>query len=229
MDDSELVAAVRAGCGKVESEEELDDKDIIRESGFILKRIDERITDRVLRYVESIANEREYDPHANTVRVQKVYDSDTLVSDTMVLGSHHREEFDPDTSEYYSHPSLYVIRMQKRIRGLPSLKWDWNAIRRKIIIDPAPTQAGDKYWYISIERVSWILDNLPDDFEELLVTGVAWKCLEIVLLKRSDLGGIPREGGFIDYPASALRSFIDSKKDEFFDILKLKSNLYGSR
>jgi len=109
------------------------------------------------------------------------------------------------------------------------LKWDWNAIRRKIIIDPAPTQAGDKYWYISIERVSWILDNLPDDFEELLVTGVAWKCLEIVLLKRSDLGGIPREGGFIDYPASALRSFIDSKKDEFFDILKLKSNLYGSR
>lgn len=229
MEESDLYAAVRAGCGKIEGNEELEDIDILRESVFIMKRIDERITDRVLRYFEGEINVREYDPHANTVRVQKVYDSDTLESDTMVLGSHHREEFNPDTSEYYLFPSTYIIRMQRRIRGLPSLQWGWNAIRRKIIIDPMPSQTGDKYWYISVERTGWTLANIPEGFEELLVTGCVWKCLEIVLLKRSDLGGIQREGGFVDYPASAMKGFIDTKKDEFFDTLKLKSNLYGSR
>lgn len=229
MEDDVLITAIKSECGKVTATEELDNDDIIRQAGFILKRIDERITDRRLRYFEGEKDEREYAPHADTVRVQKVYPSDTQESDTMELGTHHREAVDPDASEYYLFPSLYAIKMQRRIRGLPEQKWEWNAIRRKIVIDPAPTIAGEKYWYISVERVSWTLDALPEDFEELLVVGVAWKCLEIVLLKRSDLGGIPREGGFVDYPATAMKSFIDDKKEEFFSILRIKAMIYGSK
>ena len=228
MEDSELIVAVRAQCGKVTNDEELGDADVLREGSWILRRIDERITDRRKRSFIGVKDESEYDPDDNTVRVQKVFPYGTLESDSsMVLGSHHSVEDDPDVSEEYLFPSLYVIRMQRKIRGLPKLKWEWNHIRRKIIIDPAPTQAGDKYWYISIERVNWTIDNLPVDFEELLVIGASWRCIEIVLLKRSDLGGIERSGGFIDYPASALKGFIDSKRDDFYNTLKLKVQLYG--
>lgn len=229
MEGDVLVTAIKSECGKITSSEELHDDDILRQSEYILRRIDERITDRKLRSFDSIKDEREYDPHADTVRVQKVYPSDTSDSNTMTLGTHHKEVTDPEASEYYLFPSLYAIKMQRRIRGLAELKWEWNAIRRKIVIDPAPTIADLKYWYISVERVTWTLDNLPVDFEELLVVGIAWKCLEIVLLKRSDLGGIPREGGFVDYPASAMKGFIDSKKEEFFNILRLKAMIYGSK
>jgi len=228
MTPAELYAACRAECGKIASEEELADADILRASDYILKRIDEQITDKKLRSFTGVADEREYSPHENTVRVQRVYPSDTQDADNMILGSHHKGEFDPDAEEYYLFPSLYAIKLQRRIRGLPALSWDWNHIRRKIIIDPMPSEDGDKYWYISVERVEWTLVKLPTDFEELMVTGTSWKCLSIVLLKRSDLGGISRGGGFVDYPASAMKGFIDDKKEEFFSLLKLKSALYGS-
>lgn len=228
MESSELITAVRAEVGKVSNVKELDDTDITREGSYILKRIDERITDRVLRSFEGEEDVREYDPHANTVRVQMVIPSDTQDEDLMILGTHHKAETDPDSSEYYLFPSLYVIKQQRRYKGLPALKWEWNAIRRKIIIDPAPSSDGDNYWYISVERVNWTLDALPVDFEELLITGVSWKCLEIVLLRRSNLGGVLREGGFVDFPATRMKTWVDSKRDEFFRILRLKSMLYSS-
>jgi len=227
MEESELIAAVRAQCGKITNDEELGDADVIREGNWILKRIDERITDRKKRFFTGEKDESEYSPDDNTVRVQKVFPYGTLESDSLVLGTHHQEEADPDASEEYLFPSLYVIRMQRKIRGLPKLQWEWNHIRRKIIINPSPTQDGDKYWYISIERVNWTTAKLPVDFEELLVIGTSWRCIEIVLLKRSDLGGVQTAGGFVDYPASALKDFIDSKRDDFYSILKLKAQLYG--
>jgi hypothetical protein len=228
MEDSELVAAVRAECGKVNDDETLDNADVLRESNWILKRIDEKITDRKVRSFLSEADEREYSPHDNTVRVQRVFPFDTLGSDPMNFGSQYgRTVFDPEASDFYLWPSLYVIAQQRRLAGLPPFRWEWNHIRRKIIIDPMPTVGDEKYWYVSIERVEWTLANLPESFEELLVTGTTWKCLEIVLLKRSDLGGIQRAGGFIDYPASTLKPFVDDKRDAFYDILRMKVQLYG--
>jgi len=230
MEEAALITAVRAACGKVSASEELEDTDITREGGWILKRIDEKITDKKLRSFTGVKDEREYSPHDNTVRVQRVYSSDTLESDAVVLGTHHKAEFDPDASEYYLFPSLYAIKLQRRLRGLAALKWEWNHIRRKIIIDPAPMVDGDTYYYKSVERVEWTLAKLPTGFEELLVIGVSWKCLEIVLLKRSDLGGIQRGGGFVDYPAGGfMKDFATDKKDEFFNMLRLKSQLYGVR
>lgn len=229
MEDSELIAAVRAECGKVDDTATLGDADVLREGNWILKRIDEKVTDSKVRSFDGIKDEREYDPHDNTVRVQRVFPSDTVTSDTVVLGSHHKEAFDPEASDFYLWPSLYVIKQQRRIAGLPPFRWDWNHIRRKIIIDPMPTVDGDKYWYVSIERVNWTIADLPEGFEELLVMGVTWKCLEIVLLKRSDLGGVQRGGGFVDYPASTLKPFVDDKRDAFYDTLRMKVQLYGVR
>ena len=228
MEDGELIAAVRSECGKVDDSDTLGDADVLRESNWILKRIDEKITDRIVRSFDGKADQREYDPDDNTVRVQKVFPSDTLGSDPMNFGPQYgRAVFDPEASDFYLWPSLYAIAQQRRIRGLPQFRWEWNHIRRKIIIDPMPTVDDEKYWYVSVERVDWTLANLPVDFEELLVTGTAWKCLEIVLLKRSDLGGIQREGGFVDYPASTLKPFVDDKRDAFYDTLRMKVQLYG--
>jgi hypothetical protein len=36
-----------------------------------------------------------------------------------------------------------------------------------------------------------------------------------------------REGGRVDYPASAVKVFYDSKKEEFDTILNAKSRLYS--
>ena len=228
MTPAELIIAVRSSCGKVESDTELEDTDITREGNWILKIIDERIVDKKLRSFTGVANEREYSVHDNTVRVQKVFPYDSYTEDTMFSGSPYGPAISSTgVSENFLFPSLHVIERQRRIRGLPSLRYQWNHIRRKVVIDPAPTQDGDTYWYISIERVGWTLPLLPVDFEDLLVTGTSWKCLSIVLLKRSDLGGIQREGGFVDYPASSLRNYITDKKDDFYDILRRKVQLYG--
>ena len=103
MDQSELILATRAECGKVSSTEELADADILREQIYILRRISARITDKKLRSFLGEADEREYDVHENTVRVQKVYPSgsgDLLTS----LGTHHRAGGINNAEEYYLFP-----------------------------------------------------------------------------------------------------------------------------
>jgi len=233
MTSVELALAVNAECGKIQSELELASADIAREGGYILQRIDERITDRRLRSFVGTIDIREYSPHANTVRVIKVYPSDSELDDRMVLGSASAgasgsESLDDSVTDPYLWPSLNSIDRQRRVRGLPNLVWGWNHVRRKITIDPAPFQTGDNYWYMSIERANWTLADLPVDLSELIVTGTVWKCLEIVLLQRSQLGGIHREGGFANYPAAALGDWIERKRTDFFDLLELKAALYGS-
>jgi len=232
MTDEQLQVAVNAACGKIESVIELATDDIDREGAYILQRIDERITDRKLRSFVGVLNQREYSPHADTVRVIKVYPSDTQLDNRLILGaasaSGGNADLDDSVIDSYLWPSLNSIDRQRRVRGLPDLAWGWNHIRRKITIDPAPYQGGDNYWYMSIERANWTLADLPSDLEELIVLGTSWKCLEIVILKRSNLGGIHREGGFANYPAGTLGDWVVRKRDDFFDSLKLKAALYGS-
>jgi len=235
MTPEKLRLAVNSECGKIQSDIELDNDDIDREGGYMMVRIDEKITDKRLRSFVGEANVREYDPHADTVRVTKVYPSDTQLDDKLVLGSHHSAgsglggALGDTVIDPYFWPSLNLIDNQRRAKGLPKLTWGWNHIRKKITIDPMPFQDGDNYWYQSVERSNWTLANLPSDLDELIVTGTVWKCLEIVLGQRSQLGGIPREGGFVNYPAGTMGDWVVRKKDEFFDMLKLKTVLYGSK
>jgi len=237
MTPEELRLAVNSECGKIQSDTELDNDDIDREGGYMMVRIDEKITDKRLRSFVGVADQREYDPHADTVRVAKVYPSDTQLDDKLVLGSHHSVgsglggalDLDDTVADPSVWPSLELIDNQRRVKGLPDLVWGWNHIRKKITIDPMPFQSGDNYWYMSIERSNWTLENLPSDLEELIVTGTVWKCLEIVLGQRSQLGGIHREGGFVNYPAGSLGDWVVRKKDEFFDLLKFKAAIYGSK
>ena len=227
MTESDLISVVRAECGKVTNIEELEDTDIIKQSEFILTRIAEKVVDREVRYITSEKDVREYDVHDNTIRVQGVIPSDTQSLNTMELGSGGSAEFNPDAGEYYNWPSLHVIRLQRRILGLAEINFEFNPVRRKLKIDPMPTQAGLKYYYWSVEKTYWTLANLPNDFEELMATGTAWKCLEIIILKRSNLGGIMRGGGFVDFPATRLQPFINAKRDDFFDGLEQKSMIYN--
>jgi len=233
MTEEELQLAVKSECGKIQSDTELDDDDIAREGGYMLMRIDEKITDKQLRCFVGVANQREYSPHDDTVRVTKVYPSDTQLDNRLILGTASAGASAGDPSDLvidpYLWPSLNSIDAQRRVKGLPKLTWGWNHIRRKITIDPMPFQDGDNYWYKSVERSNWTLANLPSDLEELIVTGTTWKCLEIVLGQRSQLGGIPREGGFVNYPAGSLGDWVERKKTEFLDMLKLKTALYGSK
>jgi len=234
MTPEELQLAVKSECGKIQSDTELDNDDIAREGGYMLVRIDEKITDKRLRSFVGVANQREYDPHADTVRVIKVYPSDTRLDNKLEMANASPAatggtDLDDSVTDPYLWPSLNSIESQRRVRGLPALSWGWNHIRRKITIDPMPFQDGDNYWYKSVERSNWTLVNLPSDLEELIVTGTVWKCLEIVLGQRSNLGGIHREGGFVNYPAGSLGDWVERKKDEFFDMLKLKAAIYGSK
>lgn len=237
MTDAKLREAVNAECGKIQGETELALDDIDREGGFILQRIDERITDRQLRSFVGTINIREYSPHPDTVRVIKVYPSDSQLDNRMELSNASPSagafgggvDLGDSVIDSYLWPSLNSIDRQRRVRGLPDLAWGWNHIRRKITIDPAPYQSGDNYWYMSIERANWTLANLPADLTELIVTGTTWKCLEIVLLQRSQLGGIHREGGFANYPAAALGDWVERKRTDFFDLLTLKAAIYGSK
>lgn len=230
MTSDQLYSAVRAELGKLATTNTVDigDADILREAGYILQRINSEIPKRVPRSVVAVADQREYDVNAATLRVQAIIPSSDLSDeDLMKLGSYIVDDNIGDES--YNFPSLWAIRMARRKRGLAPIWFEFNPIERKLKIDPVPSasDAGEKIWYISVESAGWTLVNMPAEFEEVLITGVAWKCMHIVFLRRSTEGGILREGGRVDYPASAMKTFADEFKKEFLDLLDIKRRLYS--
>lgn len=231
MTEADVISAVRFRCGKItEAMGELDDDDIVQENTWILRKIADRIQIKKLRSFTGEEDEREYDVHADTLRVQKVFQWDENENETYLndpdktgypIGSY-------DADEYYNWPSLWKIEMYRRERGLPRIKFEWDPINKKIILDPAPSSAGDTYWYISVEKSKWTLTGVPEDFEEMMITGTSWRCLESVALRRSvGRGGAHRAGGYVDYPEARLKRFSDDWKKEFFEELDLKAKIYS--
>jgi len=226
MEASALYAAVRAELGKVLNTTDIADADILREAGYILQRISAVFPKKVPRSITSVANQRDYDVNAATIRVQALIpDEDVSMDDRMKLGSYLIN--DTYANEDYNFPSLWVIKMSRRRRAQPALRFDYNPVEKKLKIDPVPEEDGQKYWYVSIESAGWTVASTPLEFEELMVTGTLWKCLGIVFLRRSTEGGILRDGGRVDYPAGLLKAYVDSAKQEFDETLKLKQLLYG--
>jgi len=230
MTTSELVAAVRAELGKLPTTNIVDihDDDIVRESGYILQRINAEIPKRVPRSVLAVANQREYSVENTTLRVQAIIpDGDLPDDDRMKLGNYIVNE--GNAGEDYMFPSLWAIKMMRHKRGLQPIWFEFNPIEKKLKIDPVPStaDAGSKIWYVSVESAGWTLAATPAEFAELVITGTTWKCMHIVFLRRSTEGGILREGGRVDYPASALKAFADEFKTQFFEDLELKRRIYS--
>jgi len=222
--ENDLIQAVRAECGKVANAVELADIDILREKAFVLNRIAEMIPVKVLRSIVSVISQTDYDVNVKTVNVRKVFQWDDTDSDLMVLGGYRADEAGRD--ERYNFPSLWAIEQFRRLRGLPKIRYEFHPVTRKLSIIPAPTETGTAYYYISVEHADWTMASLPEEFKELLTLGVTWKCIEIILLKRSNLGGVLRDGGFVDFPAVSMRTFIETKKSEFNELLNRKAMLY---
>jgi hypothetical protein len=191
--------------------------------------IGEKITIRTLRYITSVANEREYSVPSAVLRVVKVFKWDSSFGNYLSvtdMGATHR----PGTgegSEYYHFPSTWTIDMMKKIRGLSRVRHEFDPINRKLRIDPYPEEAGTKYYYISADKSKWTLDDLPQDFEELVAMGCTWKCTEQIAMKRSELGGVMREGGRVSYPASELWAIARDMKEDFYNELDTKSMIYS--
>lgn len=227
---SELYLAVRAELGKLDTTNTVDieDADMLREAGYILQRLGADIPKRVPRYIVAVANQREYDVNAATLRVQAIIpNNDLSQDDQMKLGSYIVGEY--SNNESYDFPSLWAIREARRKRGLRPIWHEFHPIEKKLKIDPVPStaEAGEYIWYISVENAGWTLVNLPAEFVELLVLGTTWKCAMIMFLRRSTEGGILREGGRVDYPASALKAFAEGYEKEFKELLDIKRRLYS--
>lgn len=230
MTEAKLIANTRLMCGKVSSTSELADADVVTVSSWILNKIAEHITVRRVRSItlESTQPEGGYDVHASCTRVKGILQSGEVDPNLLNPGSDYKTALDVDGSDYYNWPSLWIIKMQRSWRGRSPWKATFDPVNKKLRIDPHTSDMeGDVWYYLSVEYSQWTLDTLPSEFEPLLITGVSWKALEIVALKRVKLGGLHREGGFVTYPSTELKLFIDSKKKEFFDDLHLKSKIYS--
>lgn len=227
MDSADLIVQVRAECGKVASTDELADVDITNEADNIISIIAERLPQKVLRYITSTINVRQYSTHANTKRIQIVFPEDGVDVNILDLGNEIVSGLGLGIDEDYNFPSLWTIKMMRKNRGLPRIDYHFDPINKTVDIDPMPRETGTKYYYFSIEKGDWTLVKAPTDFEQMIITGTAWKCLEIVALKRSKLGGVQRAGGFVDYPYAGLREYIDAKKEEFWQELNIKEKLHS--
>ena len=225
MDAATLKLLIRTRCGNP-STTELTDVTIVAESTFILNEIAKWIPVKVLRYITSTVNGREYTVHANTMRVQYVFPWNAVDEEMMVLGGWKVNSV--EGNEYYNFPSIWVLDKMRQLRGMPKIRFTFNPVERILKIDPYPEEAGYRYYYISIEKALWTVAALPTDFENTLVTGCVWKCLASILLYRSGLGGVQRQGGFVEYPAMNMNPLVEALKKEFYDELALKSKLYFS-
>lgn len=230
MISANLITYVRSGCGKnTVAKSELDDAEIVQYSTDILKRIGDKITIRELRYITGEINTRSYDVPSTVLRVVKVYVWDTYAENYLSvgdIGASHRPD-KGSVSEGYMFPSLHTMDAMRKARGLPRIRHEFDPINRKLRIDPMPSVAGDKYYYVSVEKTQWTLSALPEDFEELVVVGCVWKSLEQIALKRSELGGVLREGGRVTYPATELFALAEKKKTQFDEMIDIKQMLFS--
>jgi hypothetical protein len=230
MTSANLIAYVRARIGKLVGSAEIEDADITNESVHVLSNIAEWIPVKKLRSITSVANQRSYDVHADTKRVQKVFlwgsVSQNPERELFDFSGGDRVTGNQSVQEYYNFPSLWMIDQMRIAHSLPKISFDFHPIERKLNIDPMPTVDGDLYYYISIETVLWILSSVPSDFEDLVVFGTAIRVLQILMLRRSQLGGIQRQGGMVDYPSDRLKLVIDDWKTEYQLTLSIKAKLY---
>jgi len=230
MVEADLITQVRSKIGKVTSVKgEVEDSDIQTYYGWILKRFGEYITIRQLRYITGEADTREYSVPNTVLRVQDVLPWDAIDESSLSpseMGATHRAQSGGE-GETFNFPSTYIIKMQRKMRGLNRIRFEFDPIERKLRIDPFPTSDGDKYWYKSVEMSKWTLAALPEDMEEITVIGTSWRALEQVLLVRSSLGGIIREGGFVSYPAAELKNYVETWKEEFESLLTVKGMIYS--
>jgi len=230
MTQSELVDSVRLMCGHItEKSDELPAENIITISDWILNKIGEYITVKRTRYItlEAIQPEGGYDVHEDCTRVKDVLTSGEVDDDLLDLGS-YKVVNETSMADYYNWPSLWKIKMMRQWRGRKRFKWTFDPVNKKLKIDPnSSSDAGKKYYYLSIERSHWTLSKLPPEFNDLLIVGVSWKALEVVALHRSELGGMHRDGGKVTYPSTELKLFVDSKKDEFYRELRIRSKIYS--
>jgi hypothetical protein len=239
MNATDLYAAVRAELGRLESANTVDilDSDILRESTWIISRIAERIPVKTLRSFTSQAYVREYPVADETLRVKEVISSGAFDEWKFTLGT--VTLFNPgigsglfvsnmvESDDLYEHPSMQVIRLQKLRKAWPKISFSFNPISRLLTLDPTPTVSGVTVWYNSVEKNQWSLDKVPSDFEELVVTGTTWKCLNIVFLRRSNSGGIMRSGGQVDYPSHYLQPYVTAKQKDFDEELVDKARIYS--
>jgi len=235
METAALRIAIYAKCGKLESDiSELEDTDIDREAGWILNIFKERFPSVRLRYIESVdesareyEDRGEYDVNTLTRRVKQVFPWDAIEDAYTDPAMSGKIIGVTQGDEYYDWPSLWKINMQRKQAGLPRFKWHFDAIRRKLRIDPYPSSSGDKYWYFSVENAGWTITSIPSEFDNLFVTGVTWKIIDQIAMARSRLGGIQREGGFVIYPATEIHNIAKDFKKDFYDELRLKTKIWN--
>jgi len=228
MTEADLILAVRAACGAVTvAMKEVSDVDIARYGQAILRTIEEKITVKTVRYITSTIDIREYAVPDEVLRIQQVFPWSGIeelydFGQTSVTVQGNTAGIMSD----YEFPSLWKIKMMRKMRGLSRFSYEWDPINRKLKIDPAPSATGTKYYYKSVDKTKWTLALIPEDFSEMVITGTTWKSLTQIALKRANLGGQIRDGGSVTYPASELRVFAQDKKKEFDEALKLKTMIY---
>ena len=224
MTAADLCKWIRVELGKIKNTTDIEDADIEHEAGHILQRLNDKITKKVLRPLAVVYNQREYDVDKATIRVQDVFSNDDIEEMRIRLGSYIVSE--AAASEDYNFPSLWAIKQMRRRRALPKMHYEFNPVERKLKIDPTPRMTLNNMWYVSIENAGFTLSTIPADFDEILLTGTLYKCLEIVALRRSTEGGILREGGRVEYPADALFRIAKQMQKEFDDLLDIKIRIY---
>ena len=228
MTEDELILAVRTSISSTTLMDEVEDVDIKRYYPWILSRVGEKISIRTLRYITSVANEREYSVPDAVLRVVKVYKWSATLSNYLSVSDMGATHQPGGTSEeYYHFPSTWAIESMERMANLVRIRWEFDPINRKLRIDPHPTEAGLKYYYTSADKTKWTLVALPEDMEEVVVMGCVWKCMEQLATKRTELGGVMREGGRVSYPATELWAISKDKKTDFYDELNTKSMIYS--
>lgn len=235
MEEAALLVAVYAKCGKLTSDEsELEDPDIIREAGWIINIFKEKFPSVRLRYIESVdesardyEDRGEYDVNSLTRRVKQVFPCDAIEGAYTDPAMSGRVIGVTRGDEYFNWPSLYLINVQRKQKGLSRFRWRFDAIRRKLRIDPYSSSAGNKYWYFSVENADWTMVNMPTEFDNLFITGTTWKIVDQLAMARSRLGGIQREGGFVIYPATEIHNIAKDYKKEFYDELRLKGKIWN--
>lgn len=200
----------------------LSNDQILRCCRTAVQDLNNRLTNKVLRSITTVANQQAYDVDAVTIRVTEVWREEAVAA-VFSAASGNASSIDLggltsyvvgqiNTSEGLSmltYQSLFTEWI-RRLRGARNIGIQgWTFVGKQIMLMPPPGESGKTVLYCSTDRFTE--NHLPGDWEYFFRWKVMAECLTIIATKRWNEAGVNTGGGLTTY--SPQKFLVDQAKD----------------
>jgi hypothetical protein len=196
----------------------LTDAQILERAADVVREMNDKLRNRVLRSFTTIAEQQAYDVNAVTIQVVDLWRESTVSAvsglqtsiDVGGLTSYVMGMAGSDSGvSMWEYPSLFLEWTRKMKAGKNIAPQEYLFAGKQILLAPPPAETGKYCMYVSIDRFTE--QHIPAAWEYIVRWGVLDETLRIVARKRWNEAGVNSSGGLTTYSPQA---FLVKEADE---------------